>query len=94
LSSASENPVFLLKDSSLCFLFLFVFLPFFVGSSSLLSAGQLTWLNLLSVQPRGVHFIVSKSREAHGDHTLKRAIKDPGVGSVPLRSKMYGGKII
>jgi hypothetical protein len=53
-----------------------------------------TWLNLLSVQPKGVHSIVSKSRGASGDHTLKRAIKSPGVSSVPLRSQIVGGKAI
>jgi hypothetical protein len=93
LSSAGENPVFLLEASSLCFSSFSFFLPLFIaGSSPLAGAGQSTWLNLLSVQPCGVHLIVSKSRGARGDHTLKRAIKSPGVGSVPLRSQIVGGK--
>jgi hypothetical protein len=58
------------------------------------SAGRETWLNLLSVQPIGVHYIISKSRGARGHHSKKRAIKDPRVSPVPLRSKICGGKVI
>jgi len=53
------------------FFFLFVFLPliYWIVSSGGAPVNRPA-LNLLSVQPRGVHLIVSKSRGARGDHTL------------------------
>jgi len=89
-----EKP-FLLKASSLCFLLsLCLFAADLLDRLLWWSAGRETWLNLLSVQPKGVPYIISKTRGAHGDHSLKRAIKDPGVSTVPLRSKICGGKVI
>jgi hypothetical protein len=56
----------------------------------------MTWLNLLSVQPSTAH-IISFSRlakEAHGTHSLKRAIKDPGVNTGSVTLQIVRGKII
>jgi hypothetical protein len=43
LSSASENPVFLLNVLLFVFFFLFVFLPLIFGSSSLVERRSLDW---------------------------------------------------
>jgi len=56
----------------------------------------MTWLNLLSVPPLGAH-IVSFPRsagEAHGTHSLKRAIKDPGVSTGSVTLQIVRAKII
>jgi hypothetical protein len=93
----------LVKINVLCFhIKSFFSLSFFLSLSFaagvwVASSGErrfITWLNLLSVPRFRVHNIVSNSRGARGDHSLKRAIQGPGVETVPLRSKMFGGKVI
>src|SRR5258708_19563419 len=57
---------------------------------------SMTWLNLLSVQPPGAHIISFPrlAREAHGTHSLKRAIKDPGVSTGSVTLQIIRGKVI
>ena len=64
----------------------------FSGSAQAL----MTWLNLLSVQPLRAHIISFPrlAREAHGTHSLKRALKDPGVGTGSVTLQIVRGKII
>ena len=59
-------------------------------------SGYLTWLNLLSVQPRRAHIISfpRSAREAHETHSLKRAIKDPGVTTGSVTLQIVRAKII
>jgi hypothetical protein len=72
----------------LCFVIWFAF----SGSAQVL----LTWLNLLSVQPLKAHIVSFPrlAREAHETHSLKRAIKDPGVGTGFVTLQIVRGKII
>jgi hypothetical protein len=55
----------------------------------------MTWLNLLSVQPLGAHIISFPrlAREAHGTHSLKRVIKDPGVSPGSVTLQIVRGKL-
>src|SRR6266540_779264 len=64
----------------------------FSGSAQVISA----WLNLLSVQPLGAHIISfpRSAREAHGTHSLKRVIKDPGVSTGSVTLQIVCGKVI
>src|SRR5258708_23936601 len=57
---------------------------------------SMTWLNLLSVQPPGAHIISFPrlAKEAHGTHSLKRAIKDPGVSTGSVTLQIVRGKVI
>jgi hypothetical protein len=67
------------------------------GSPSLASAQvSLTWLNLLSVQPLRAHTISFPrlAREAHGTHSLKRVLKDPGVNTGSVTLQIVRDKII
>ena len=83
----------------LCFLVLslrlVIRLRFWLAFSGSAQAA-LTWLNLLSVQPQGAHIISSprSAREAHGTHSLQRAIKSPGAGSGSVTLQNVAGKII
>jgi hypothetical protein len=99
LSSAGSFLVLLfflhIKKLSLSFLLL---IPTLLNLARLLWHAQasLTWLNLLSVQPRGAHTISFPrlAREAHGTHSLKRAIKDPGVSTGSVTLQIGRGKVI
>jgi hypothetical protein len=57
---------------------------------------SMTWLNLLSVQPPRAHIISFPrlAREAHRTHSLKRAIKGPGVSTGSVTLQIVRGKII
>src|SRR6266446_10037685 len=96
------------RGASFYFLFSFfilkaVFVFFFVFCSSAIwlafsgsAQASMTWLNLLSVQPLGAHIISfpRSAREAHGTHSLKRAIKDPGVSTGSVTLQILRGKVI
>jgi hypothetical protein len=73
----------------------FCSLEFWFAFSGMAQA-VVTWLNLLSVQPPRAHIISFPrlAREAHGTHSLKRAIKDPGVSTGSVTLQIVSGKII